>query len=278
MPSVAGTSTSSRPRAAAPNIRIRPRTRKPVYFIGERFCVLSFAAPSMHLSFASGTRLGPYEIVAPLGAGAMGEVYRARDDRLEREVAIKVLPAQFSKDGDRVRRFEQEARAAGQLNHPNIVAIHDIGAHERAPYIVSELLEGQTLRERLRSGGALAARKAIDFTLQVARGLTAAHDRGIVHRDLKPENLFVTRDGRIKILDFGLAKLKELDVARDAHAETIPGGTEPGSVLGTAGYMAPEQVRGRAADHRADLFALGVILYEMLAGQRAFHGDSAVEV
>src|SRR5262245_9323051 len=238
---------------------------------------LSYDGPVMNLS--SGARVGPYEIVAPLGAGGMGEVYRARDQRLEREVALKLLPPAFAKDEERVRRFEQEARAAGQLNHPNILQIHDIGAYERSPYIVSELLEGQTLRERLRAG-ALTARKAVDYALQTAHGLAAAHERSIVHRDLKPENLFLTKDGRIKILDFGLAKLKEADGATDATAPTMPGPskTQPGAVLGSCGYMAPEQVRGRPVDHRGDIFALGVIMYEMLTGHAAFSGDSAVEV
>ena len=157
------------------------------------------------MPLSSGARLGPYEILAPLGAGGMGEVYRARDARLGREVAIKVLPASFSADPDRLRRFEQEARAAGALNHPNVIAVHDIGSHEGAPYVVSELLEGETLRGAL-SGGRLPLRRAIDYALQIAHGLAAAHEKGIVHRDLKPENVFVTKDGRVKILDFGLAK------------------------------------------------------------------------
>src|SRR5438034_601578 len=164
------------------------------------------------MALAAGTHLGPYEVLSPLGAGGMGEVYRARDTRLGREVAIKVLPVAFSQDADRLRRFEQEARAVGMLNHPNILIIHDFGTHAGSPYIVSELLEGETLRERLRAG-ALPARKAIDYALQIARGLAAAHEKGIVHRDLKPENLFVTRDGRLKILDFGLAFWRPLDAA-----------------------------------------------------------------
>jgi Tol biopolymer transport system component len=227
---------------------------------------------------AGGTRLGPYEVVAPLGAGGMGEVYRARDARLGREVAIKLLPAAFSADPDRLRRFEQEARSAGLLNHPNVLAIYDVGVHEGAPYLVSELLEGETLRERM-GGWPLPPRKAIDLAAQVARGLAAAHDKGIVHRDLKPENLFVTTDGRLKILDFGLAKLSRLEGAAEGvtGAPTVVPGTDPGLVLGTVGYMSPEQVRGRATDHRSDIFALGVILYEMLSGRQAFRAESAVE-
>jgi Tol biopolymer transport system component len=228
------------------------------------------------MSLSAGTRLGPYEIVAALGAGGMGEVYRAKDPRLGREVAIKVLPASFSQDPDRLKRFEQEARAAGVLNHPNITAVHDFGSHEGSPYIVTELLEGETLRSRL-SSGALPARKAIDYAMQIARGLAAAHEKGIVHRDLKPENVFVTRDGRVKILDFGLAKLKlEKDGEPQTDLRTVSG-TEPGVILGTMGYMSPEQVRGKAADRRSDLFAFGAILYEMLSGQRAFRGDTAAD-
>jgi hypothetical protein len=229
------------------------------------------------LSLTAGTRLGPYEILAPLGAGGMGEVYRAKDPRLGRDVAIKVLPTSFSADPDRLHRFEQEARAAGILNHPNITAVHDIGTHEGAPYVVSELLEGETLRSAL-AGGKLSPRKAIDCALQIAYGLAAAHEKGIVHRDLKPENLFVTRDGRVKILDFGLAKLTHTETAPEVTSlPTATAGTEPGVVLGTLGYMSPEQVRGRPADARSDIFSFGAILYEMLSGQRAFHGDSAAD-
>ncbi len=221
----------------------------------------------------AGSRLGPYTILSPLGAGGMGEVYRARDPRLGREVAVKVLPAAVSEDGDRLRRFEQEARAASALNHSNILTVFDTGSQDGTVYLVTELLEGETLRERL-AGGALPARKAIEIGIQIARGLAAAHERGIVHRDLKPENLFLTRDGRVKILDFGLARLQRSDIG---EAPTILTGTEPGVVLGTVGYMAPEQVRGQPADHRADVFALGVVLYEMLTGRRAFQRDSAAE-
>ena len=226
----------------------------------------------------TGTRLGPYEILSPIGAGGMGEVYRARDTRLARDVAVKVLPAEFSADVDRLRRFEQEARAASALNHPNILTVHDIGTQDGAPYVVSELLEGETLRERL-SSGSLASRKAVDYAVQVARGISAAHEKGIVHRDLKPENLFVTKDGRVKILDFGLAKLTRPETVSGpgTQAPTVTHGTEPGVVMGTAGYMSPEQVRGEAADQRSDIFSLGAVLYEMLTGNRAFRGGSAVE-
>jgi len=229
------------------------------------------------VTLASGTRLGPYEILAPLGAGGMGEVYRARDERLKRDVAVKVLPATFSADADRLRRFEQEAQTAGGLNHPNITAVHDFGSHEGSPYIVTELLEGETLRSRL-GPGAISQRKAMDYAIQLAKGLAAAHEKGIVHRDLKPENVFLTNDGRVKILDFGLAKLKPETVEKgQTDLQTVSGGTQPGVVLGTMGYMAPEQVRGKPADRRSDLFAFGTILYEMLSGQRAFRGDTAAD-
>jgi TolB-like protein/Flp pilus assembly protein TadD len=229
------------------------------------------------MALSAGSRLGPYEILALLGAGGMGEVYRAKDPRLGREVAIKVLPASFSKDADRLRRFELEARAAGLLNHPNIMAVYDIGAHEGAPYVVSELLEGETLRGRI-SGGAVPVRKATEWALQIAHGLAAAHEKGIVHRDLKPENLFVTKDGRVKILDFGLAKLTLVeDAAPRTDLPTAPAGTEPGVVLGTLGYMSPEQVKGLPADARSDIFAFGTILSEMLSGKRAFHRGTAAE-
>jgi Tol biopolymer transport system component len=227
---------------------------------------------------AAGTRLGPYEIISALGAGGMGEVWKARDTRLGREVAIKVLPASFSQDKDRLRRFEQEAKAAGILNHPNITAVHDVGTHEAAPYVVQELLEGETLRSVL-AGGRLSPRKAIDYSLQIMHGLAAAHEKGIVHRDLKPENIFVTHDGRVKILDFGLAKLvrPEASALDPTSAPTASLGTEPGVVMGTIGYMSPEQVKGQPADHRSDLFSFGSILYEMLSGHRPFRADSAAE-
>ena len=228
------------------------------------------------MALTSGTKLGPYEIVSLLGAGGMGEVYRSRDPRLKREVAIKVLPQAFSLDADRLRRFEQEALATAALNHPNILAVFDIGTIEGSPYVVSELLEGETLRERLRSGS-IAVRKALDYALQIAHGLAAAHEKGIIHRDLKPENLFVTKDGRVKILDFGLAKLTQDEPGTHTSLPTATHGTEAGVVMGTAGYMSPEQVRGIALDPRSDIFSFGAILYEMLYGKRAFHGDTAAD-
>jgi eukaryotic-like serine/threonine-protein kinase len=230
------------------------------------------------MALISGTKLGPYDIQSLIGAGGMGEVYRARDSRLDRVVAIKILPASFSADAARLQRFVQEARAAAALNHPNILSIFDIGEEGGAPYIVSELLEGETLRERIRNG-ALSSRKAIDYALQAARGLAAAHDKGIVHRDLKPENLFLTNDERVKILDFGLAKLTRPETETDlgADAATVQMNTEPGQIMGTVGYMSPEQVRGKAADHRSDIFAFGSILYEMLSGQPAFRGESPAD-
>jgi Tol biopolymer transport system component len=234
-----------------------------------------------------GTQLGPYKIVAQIGAGGMGEVYRAVDARLQREVAVKVLSRNLSNDAEALRRFEQEARAAGMLNHPNIVAVFDVGAEGDQHYIVSELLEGESLRVRLRAG-ALSPRKATDYAVQIARGLGAAHDKGIIHRDLKPENIFVTRDGQVKILDFGLVKLTGPRVPGaaaqaashpyDDHAPTLPATpTEPGRLLGTVGYMSPEQIRGGSGDHRSDIFAFGAMLYEMLTGRPAFRGDSPIE-
>ena len=236
------------------------------------------------MSLTTGARLGPYEVVTQLGAGGMGEVYRARDTRLGRDVAIKVLPTAFAADADRLARFEQEARAAAALNHPNILAVHDIGQHSGAPFIVTELLDGMSLREVLH-GSALPARKAIDYSVAIAQGLAAAHEKGIVHRDLKPENVFVTADGRVKILDFGVAKLTQPDTPRagltvlpttpalNAALETVPG-----MVVGTIGYMSPEQVRGGVADPRSDIFSLGVLMHEMLSGRRPFSGDTAADV
>jgi eukaryotic-like serine/threonine-protein kinase len=236
-----------------------------------------FLRPSAlsHLTLEKGTKLGDHEVLTLLGSGGMGEVYRARDLRLRRDVAIKVLPALVSSDPERLRRFEQEAQAAAALNHPNILAVYQMGTYQGVPYLVSELLEGETLREHI-GRGAIAIRKAIDYSAQTARGLAAAHEKGIVHRDLKPENLFVTSGGRVKILDFGLAKLTQPADTRSSAA-TIDVNTEPGVVMGTVGYMSPEQVRGQTADHRADIFAFGAILFEMLSGKRAFKKPTSVE-
>ena len=223
------------------------------------------------MPLTSGVHLGPYEIFSLLGAGGMGEVYRGRDPRLGRDVAIKVLPANASSDPGGLQRFEQEARAAAALDHPNILAVYDVGVYDGVPYIVSELLEGQTLRERV-SSGPIPMRTALDYAVQIAHGLAAAHENGIVHRDLKPDNVFLTRDGRVKILDFGLANLidQESTGVVSSVLPTSPPGTSPGLVLGTTGYMSPEQVRGEHVDRRTDIFALGVVLYEMLTGRRAF--------
>jgi hypothetical protein len=232
------------------------------------------------VTLTAGARLGPYEILAPLGAGGMGEVFRARDSRLGRDVAVKILPPALAGDEERRRRFELEARAAGGFNHPNIVAVYDVGHEDGTHYVVSELLEGETLRARL-GEAPLPPHRSLDYGLQIARGLAAAHEHGIVHRDLKPENLFVTRDGLVKILDFGLAKLALGEEAADssdpAGLPTLTRGTSPGTMVGTVGYMSPEQVRGQAVDHRSDIFSLGAILYEMFAGRRAFQRASAVE-
>jgi len=233
----------------------------------------------VRMPLSAGTHLGPYEILGQIGAGGMGEVYRARDTRLHRDVAVKVLPTSFSADPDRLRRFEGEARATSALNHPNILTIHDIGTHGGAPYLVSELLDGASLRDRLQDGP-LGSDRAVDIAIQVAQGLAAAHERGIVHRDLKPENLFVLRDGRVKILDFGLAKLirPEHSVPDATQALMTAVETELGVVMGTLGYMAPEQLRGYPADPRSDIFSLGAILYEMLAGRRAFSRSTPVDM
>ena len=222
-----------------------------------------------------GTALGQYEIRGALGAGGMGEVYRAYDNQLEREVAIKVLPESLTSDPERLRRFEQEARAAAALNHPNILAVYQMGKHGNITYMVTELLDGETLRERLRRGP-IPLRKAIDIAVQIAHGLAAAHDKGIMHRDLKPENLFVTKDGRVKILDFGLAKVGPSKDDSGLEA-TQSVGTEPGMVMGTVGYMSPEQVRGKTADHRSDIFAFGTILYEMATGKQTFRKPTSAE-
>jgi serine/threonine protein kinase len=224
----------------------------------------------------SGTKIGPYEIQAQIGAGGMGEVYRARDSRLGREVAIKILPESFATDAERLRRFEQESQAVAALNHPNILAIYDVGTRDASPYLVSELLEGESLRALLEKGP-IAQRKAIEYAVQIANGLAAAHDKGIVHRDLKPDNLFVCRDGRVKILDFGLAKLASRTPEPDGATMTGQQ-TAAGVVMGTASYMAPEQVRGGQIDARTDMFSFGVVLYEMLSGKRAFQRDSAPEI
>jgi serine/threonine protein kinase/tetratricopeptide (TPR) repeat protein len=269
------------------------------------------------LSLLPGTRLGPYEIVGQIGVGGMGEVWKAKDSRLGREVAVKVLPPGFADDPERLRRFESEAKALAALSHPNILAVHDVGKHRGSPYLVMELLEGETLRERLR-GGALSVKRAVELALQIARGLATAHEKGLVHRDLKPANLFISRDGHLKILDFGLAKqaafplgsLGELSTQRasgftaedltaqglalgtvghdshdhalgkspDAHSDPQALDlTSAGFAIGTAGYMSPEQVSGKPADARSDLFAFGVVLYEMLSGRRAFERGSAIE-
>src|SRR5215831_18428091 len=222
---------------------------------------------------SSGTKLGPYEIRSSLGAGGMGEVYRARDTRLGRDVAIKVLPSSFAIDPDRLRRFEQEARAVAALNHPNILGIYDIGAEAGVQYLVTELLEGESLRAKIASGP-LGTRRSTEYGLLIAHGLGAAHDKGIIHRDLKPENIFVTRDGRVKILDFGLARQQSAAAAATAASLTSPIQTAAGLVMGTVGYMAPEQVRGLPVDHRGDIFAFGVVLYEMLSGHRPFQGTT----
>jgi serine/threonine protein kinase/tetratricopeptide (TPR) repeat protein len=228
------------------------------------------------MSLAAGTRLDSYEIVAPLGAGGMGEVYRAFDTRLNREVAIKVLPECWSRDPERLHRFELEAQAAAALNHPNIISIHHVGQHDGSPYIVTELLQGETLRERLKKGP-MRLREALDEATEIAQGLGAAHDARIIHRDLKPENIFITKDGRVKILDFGLAKLGPAE-STDVYGPTVTlQPTSPGHVLGTVGYMSPEQVRGQTADARTDIFAAGAVLYEMLTGTRAFQKQTAAE-
>ncbi len=228
------------------------------------------------MTLIPGTKLGPYEIVAPLGAGGMGEVYRAKDARLGRDVALKILPESFAGEGDRLRRFEQEARAVAALNHPNILAVFDIGQQQGSPFLVSELLEGESLRVAL-DRGALPQRKTIEYGVQIAHGLAAAHEKGIVHRDLKPENIFVTKDGRIKILDFGLAKLAQKTGAEPGELTLTSEHTAAGVVLGTASYMAPEQVRGETADARTDIFAFGAVLYEMLSGSRAFRRETTAE-
>jgi eukaryotic-like serine/threonine-protein kinase len=229
------------------------------------------------MPIARGTHFGECEILGPLGFGGMGEVYRARDETLGRDVAVKVLPGALASDSERLRRFEQEAKAAAALSHPNILVVYRFGTTEAGiPYLITELLQGQTLRERLQAGP-VPVRKTVEYASQIARGLAAAHDRGITHRDIKPENLFVTRDGLVKILDFGLAKLTRPETAESASTVASFNHTESGIVLGTAGYMSPEQVRGLPADARSDMFSLGVVCYEMLSGKRAFQGATAAD-
>ncbi len=222
------------------------------------------------MTLASGTRLGTYEILAPIGAGGMGEVYRARDSKLDRDVAIKVLPESVAADPGALARFEREAKAVAALSHPNILAIHDFGMHDGTAYAVMELLEGETLSARL-TAGPIPPKEAVDYALQVARGLSAAHEKGIVHRDLKPDNLFVTKDRHVKILDFGLARRVEVfSPGGETSNPTVSSHTQPGTVIGTLGYMSPEQVRGLPVDHRSDIFSFGAILYELLTGAKAF--------
>jgi serine/threonine protein kinase len=229
------------------------------------------------MPIAPTTNFDHYEILAPLGAGGMGEVYKARDTRLNREVAIKVLPGEVAHDAERLRRFEQEARATSALNHPNILTVYDFGEYDGKPYLVMELLDGTELRAQLNNGG-LPVRKAIEYAQQIVAGLAAAHEKGIVHRDLKPENLFVTNDGRVKILDFGLAKLRPpRNAPTGSDVATQKQYTNPGTVMGTVAYMSPEQVRGQDLEQRSDIFSFGLILYEMLAGRRAFDRQSFAE-
>ena len=228
------------------------------------------------MGLTAGTRLGPYEILGPIGAGGMGQVYRARDPRIGRDVAIKVLPPEFSAHPERLKRFEREARATGALNHPNLLALYDVGTSEAGPFLVAELLEGETLRDRLRSGP-VPLDKAIEWTRQICAGLSAAHGRGVVHRDLKLENVFLVRDGRVKILDFGLARIDGAGGDGHPDAETAVAASSAGVTLGTVGYMSPEQVRGEPAGPAADVFSLGAVLYELLTGRPAFREKTAVE-
>ena len=225
--------------------------------------------------FMIGQLVGHYRVLEKIGAGGMGEVFRARDERLGRDVALKLIRPASSDNPDHLRRFEQEARAAAALNHPNILAIYDVGFEGTVPYIVSELLEGKDLRQRL-GAGPIPMREAVDYALQIAQGLTAAHDRLIVHRDLKPENLFLTKDGRIKILDFGVAKL-QAPLEDNRSIESMTTVTKHGTMIGTVAYMSPEQLRGKPVDHRSDIFSFGAILYEMMSGSRAFRGETEVD-
>jgi eukaryotic-like serine/threonine-protein kinase len=237
---------------------------------------LYFGNEESFFVLAVSTRLGPYEIVAPLGVGGMGEVYRAHDTRLGRDVAVKVLPQPFASNPERLARFEREARAVASLSHPNILAIHDYGTHEAVTYAVMELLEGETLSSRL-AKGPLSWREAVEVGAAVAEGLGAAHAKSIIHRDLKPDNLFLTADGRVKILDFGLARVEETPNVESETRPYVPAVTDAGTVMGTVGYMSPEQVRGQTADARSDLFSFGCVLYEMVTGQRAFQRETAAE-
>ena len=229
------------------------------------------------MSLSPGTRLGPYEIVSPIGAGGMGEVWRAKDTRLERTVALKVLPEGLFEDKEMAARFEREAKLLAALSHPNVAAIHAFEEISGRHLLVMELLEGMTLREKLEAGP-IPPKQAVDFALQIAKGLSAAHEKGIVHRDLKPENLFVSKEGHLKILDFGLAKRTEQEKTGDeTSAPTESKHTEPGVVMGTVGYMSPEQVRGLPVDHRSDIFSFGAILYELLSGRKAFKRDTPAD-
>jgi serine/threonine protein kinase len=228
------------------------------------------------LALSSGDRLGPYEILAPLGKGGMGEVYRARDTRLGRDVALKVLPETAANDAETLARFEREARAVAALNHPNILSIHDTGEHRGIPYAVTELLEGEILSDRLRAGP-IAPPRAAEIACQIAEGLAAAHARGVIHRDIKPENIFLTNDGRAKILDFGIARIGPRPGDITSRVAAQRGISSAGFVMGTAGYMSPEQVRGKSIDFRTDIFSLGAVFYEMLTGRRAYERPSIVD-
>ena len=243
---------------------------------GDPGSIPAVAVSEQMLRLQSGSAVGRYRIDALIGAGGMGQVYRARDPSIERDVAIKVLPADYAADAERLRRFEQEAHASGALNHPNVLTLYDVGTADGRPYLVMELLDGETLRDCV-GRGAMPAARACEIAAAIARGLAAAHARGIVHRDLKPENVMVTRDGRVKILDFGIAKLRVRDPNLDQRTVTTPQRTAADTMLGTAGYMAPEQIRGEPTDERADLFALGAMLFELLTGRRAFDRESRVE-
>ena len=229
------------------------------------------------MTLSAGTRLGPYEVIAPLGAGGMGEVYRARDTRLGRDVAIKVLPERLAEDAAALSRFEREAKILAALSHPNLLAIHDFGVEGSVTFAVTELLEGETLRSRL-AEKTLPSREAVEIAAAIAEGLAAAHSRGVVHRDLKPENVFITSEGTVKILDFGLARKEEVvRSGEESHSPTLTRQTEPGTVMGTAGYMAPEQLSGSPGDARSDILSFGCVLYEMVSGRRAFPGRTGAE-